>query len=262
MNANWTEQAIGESRLVLHVGGALANLDQVTAIDTPEPTKSWVPVPHRQLIDEVCETLGRSNLAVKESAFALYAGGRRFFGLLGLDVRGGDGEYQLVVGLRNSHDMSFPVGMVVGSRVFVCDNLAFSSEIQVTRRHTKNLMGDLPRLITTACGMINASAETQERRFKHYKETTLTDEQAHDIMIQSLDVQAVGSTALPKVLANWREPPHEEFRQGHTAWRLFNAYTETFKQYKGEFLPSRSIALQGLMDTYTRFQFNQPTIAV
>jgi hypothetical protein len=33
-----------------------------------------------------------------------------------------------VLGLRNSHDKRFPAGLVGGSAVFVCDNLAFSGE--------------------------------------------------------------------------------------------------------------------------------------
>ena len=251
----WETQQIGESKLILHVGAAKAGLEDVTAVATPEATDTWVPVAHRDVIDEVSSCLGRTGMAVTESAFALYGNGARFFGLLGLDCKGGDGgnAYQLVVGIRNSHDRTFPVGLVVGSRVFVCDNLAFSSEITVTRRHTKNVMDDFPRLITTAVGRIADAADVQERRFAHYRDVKMTDEQAHDMLIQSMDIKAVGSVALPKILQEWREPSQEAFREDFSAWRLWNAYTEVFKGYGGERLPARSIALQGLFDVYTRF---------
>src|SRR5438067_230883 len=54
-------------------------------------------------------------------------------------------------------------------------------------------------------------------------------------------------TRLPAVLAEWREPRHPEFRDGKTAWRLFNAFTEGLKGNL-DALPRRTQALHGLMD--------------
>ena len=251
---SWEEVKMGNSKLVMHAGAKQATWDDVTKVETPEPSGRWMPVPHARVVEEVAESLKRTGLEITDSAYALDNGGQRFFGLLGLNVKGGDGAYQLVVGARNSHDKSFPIAMAVGSRVFVCDNLAFSSEIQVTRRHTTNVMGDFPRLIATACGRLRASAEDQERRFNHYRDVGLSDTEVHDILVQSLDIKAIGSTALPKVLHEWREPSHEEFAVDHSAWRLWNAYTEVLKGYDVMALSQRTVALQGLMDVYTRFK--------
>lgn len=253
MSNDWKEVVMGQSKLILHTGGETATWDQLEAVPTPEATKSWKPIPHSQLVQDVMTTLERTGLRAKETAFATYQGGARFFGLLGLDCEGGGGDYQLVVGLRNSHDRSFPVGMTVGSRVFVCDNLAFSSEIQVVRRHTRYLMDDLPRLISTAVGHISASAETQEQRFAHYKEVEFSDMQAHDILVQAIDVQAIRTTWLPKVLEQWRAPAHEEFAERHDAWRLWNGFTEILKKVSPNDLHLHTIALQGLFDAHTRF---------
>lgn len=249
---DWDTVKMGDSKLVLHMGAKKATWEDVLRVETPEPEGRWMPVPHARVIEEVVSHLDRVGLKVVESAYALDSANQRFFSLLGLDVKGGDGEYQLVVGARNSHDKTFPISMAVGSRVFVCDNLAFSSEIQVTRRHTKNVMDDFPRLIATACGRIKSSAEDQERRFNHYKDVVLNDTQVHDILVQSLDIKAIGSTALPKVLQEWREPSHPEFAVDHSAWRLWNAYTEVLKGYDVMALGQRTCALQGLMDVYTR----------
>jgi len=252
--SNWNTVKMGNSSLVLHTGAQTADWDKVVAVKTPKGTDTWTPVPHARVIEEVQGTLERTGLTVKESAFALNDDGAQFFGLLGLDSLGGGGEYQIVVGLRNSHNKKFSVGLTVGSRVFVCDNLAFSSEIRVTRRHNKRVIDDFTRLITTACGMINKSVEVQNLRFDHYKQYELTDVQAHDLLVQSLDIKAIGSTALVKVLDEWRDPSHPEFAVNHSIWRLWNAYTEVFKEYDVRGLSTRTIALQGLLDTYSRFQ--------
>ena len=61
-------------------------------------------------------------------------------------------DYGLVIGLRNSHDKSFPASIALGSGVFVCDNLAFSAEVTIARRHTRFIERDLPRVVHTAVG--------------------------------------------------------------------------------------------------------------
>jgi hypothetical protein len=62
-----------------------------------------------------------------------------------------------------------------------------------------------------------------------------------------MDSRIVPVTRIPDVLSEWREPRHAEFREGRTAWRLFNAFTEILKGNLGE-LPRRTQALHGLMD--------------
>jgi hypothetical protein len=69
--------------------------------------------------------------------------------------------------------------------------------------------------------------------------TELSDGAAHDLVIQSLDARVVPVTRIPDVLREWREPRHSEFREGRTAWRLFNAFTESLKG-RLDALPTRT----------------------
>jgi hypothetical protein len=55
--------------------------------------------------------------------------------------------YEDTVGLRNSHDKRFPIGIGFGSRVFVCDNLSFYADRVIRRKHTANMKRMLPGLI-------------------------------------------------------------------------------------------------------------------
>jgi len=52
-------------------------------------------------------------------------------------------DFALVVGLRNSHDKSFPAGLVIGASVLVCDNLSFSGEVRLARKHTYPIIATL-----------------------------------------------------------------------------------------------------------------------
>ena len=65
----------------------------------------------------------------------------------GVDSPGVPGDYNTVIGLRNSHDKVISAGVACGSGVFVCDNLCFSGEVKLARKHTANILTDLPHLV-------------------------------------------------------------------------------------------------------------------
>jgi hypothetical protein len=120
-------------------------------------------------------------------------------------------------------------------------------EIRLARKHTAHVERDLPQLIELAVGRLGDLRRSQGQRFSAYKRHELTDGAAHDLLIQALDARVLPVTHLPRVLAEWRQPRHPGFREGKTAWRLFNAFTEGLKGNL-DALPRRTQALHGLLD--------------
>src|SRR4051812_3235813 len=155
-----------KANLMLHCGANKIDGEQLVAVATPERTATWVPIPHERLLSHVLGTLGRSGLEVVSEAYGLTRDGARYFGLL--QVAGTAADFGLVVGLRNSHDKSFPAGLVVGASVFVCDNLSFSGEVRLARKHTAHVERDLPQLVQRAVGRLADLRRTQEQRFLTY----------------------------------------------------------------------------------------------
>ena len=70
-----------------------------------------------------------------------------------------DRDHCLALGIRSSYDRSLAVGLVAGSRVFCCDNLAFSGEVTMHRKHTVNVFRDLPDLIYRMLSQVAAMRE-------------------------------------------------------------------------------------------------------
>jgi hypothetical protein len=238
--------------LVVHAGGNRATLEEVTAIQTPQPVDRWHPIAHRALYDQVTGALGQLGLKVVNEQHALARQGQRYFSLLQVqnDSEANNDDYAYVLGLRNSHDKSYPAGLVVGAGVFVCDNLAFNGEIKIARKHTTFIERDLPRLTGRAVGMLQERWVTMNARYDLYKQQELGDKQVHDFVIRSLDVGACTAQQIPHIVHEWRNPRHPEFAQaGKTAWRLFNAFTEIGKESGVFVLPKRTQALHGLMDS-------------
>jgi hypothetical protein len=189
-------------------------------------------------------------MKVVNQAHALWSDGLRYFGLLEVTNGQAHEDYGLVIGLRNSHDKSFPAAIAMGSAVFVCDNLAFSAEVTIARRHTRFIERDLPRIVHTAVGSLADMRGQQDERIRTYKETELSDPAAHDLVIRAVDASVLPVTQVPDVLSEWRTPSHREFTaDGKTLWQFHNAMTHVWKGRNLAALPRRSQALHGLLDS-------------
>lgn len=242
------------SSLLLHCGANRVTEAEIRAVETPEPTETWHPIPHDFLIDTVQEHLWAGGLEVQDAEYGLFhnsksgAFGDRMFAVMTLvGANAVMADWQLTVGLRNSHDKSFSAGFAVGSRVFVCDNLAFSGEVSIARKHTRYIMDDLDRLVAEAMGRMGDMRVHQQQRIGAYRESRLSDMQVHDLLIRSVDAGVMANSYIAKVLEEWREPRHEEF-EPRTAWSLFNCYTEVFKATNPLDLSARTTRLHGLLD--------------
>jgi len=109
--------------LLLHCGAQAVELDAVRKVRTPRSTNTWCPIPHYELVAQVQKTLKTTNLRIGTQAHSLSHEGQRYFGLMEIHAQKSNTDYCWVLGLRNSHDKTFPAGIVAGASVFVCDNL-------------------------------------------------------------------------------------------------------------------------------------------
>src|SRR5579862_1134195 len=100
--------------LMLHVNAEAVDYDGLHKVETPPATPTHVPIPHHRLVDLVKTTLGMYGHHVTAEHYGITKDGLRFFGLLSL--RSPYTGYEDTVGLRNSADKSFPVGIGFGSR--------------------------------------------------------------------------------------------------------------------------------------------------
>lgn len=260
---------MSKSTLILHCGASETSREQLAEVVTPARTASFQPVSHIEFLAQVESSLGGDNYRIVNETHALSRNGNRYFGILQIanqpkqefgPDRFGWGElgvrmeveadYGFVVGLRNSHDHAYSASLAIGAHVFVCDNLSFSGEVKLARKHTTYIARDLPGLAARAVGLLGSRWNSQEERFQAYKDHEIGEKDAHDLLIKALDARAITGQQIPHVLREWRTPRHPEFAEaGKTAWRLFNAVTEIAKEKGGIWnLPQRTNALHGLMD--------------
>jgi hypothetical protein len=235
--------------LLLHCGAEVVEREQLTSTQTPEPTETWYPLPHDDLVTEVETQLIGSGFEIISSLHSLSHSGDRYFGVLQVGLLSHQAsDYAWIVGLRNSHDKTYPAGLVAGTRVLVCDNLAFTGEVKLSRKHTRHAARDLQHLTARAVGRLGDRFHHIDRRIAAYRDEPMMDWSAHDLVVRAVDCKAITPTQIPRVLEEWRKPRHPEF-EPRTAWSLFNAFTEVHKQVNPNSVLARGEALHGLFDS-------------
>jgi len=151
--------------------------------------------------------------------------------------------------LRSSLDKSIAPSIAFGSQVFVCDNLAFTGEVTISRKQTRFIDNDIRPLIHDAVANVTTMRVNQDRRFEIYQNTKILSNKAGAVICEMYRRGIVNTTKLGKVIEQWDKPDHDFGPR--TAWRLFNATTEALKGTPVLDMPTRTIKLQTLLDEVT-----------
>ena len=214
--------------------------EALAQVDTPEGIGRFHhPYPFADYLDNVTEALDRVGLQVANEEYELSPDRQAFFGALEVVPQALEGEwipassdYRLLVGVRGSHNQRIPRGLVLGSQVMVCSNLAFSGNIgQFTTKQTTHIARRLPRLINETVARIPELAIAQDRKFDRFKEFTFSNPRAGDAALVEIFRQGGLSAAqLGKAIREYDKPSYSEHGDyGNSVWKVFNAVTESLK---------------------------------
>ena len=220
--------------LMLHRGAQRLARQDLLALPAPDSTDTHTVVPHAQLVEATLEALDYRRIEVIKDEYGVSKDGMKMFGVMTLSI-GEEADradrINLTLGLRNSHDKSFALGMVAGFRVFCCDNMAFKGEFfALARKHSKKLMDGFIDAVSIGVDRVQRHYQPMQSQLDVWRNHELPDIQAKELIYRAFIQDAVD---VPKHLAravhqNYFEPPHPAF-QPRTLWSLQNAFTESFK---------------------------------
>ena len=240
--------------MILHCGARAIDRTTLANIPCPQATESWHPIPHIRLVQEVERSLAASGMVIVNESYGVTEDNGRMFGLLQVANHQDTVDYAYVIGLRGSLDKSLSRGLAVGSSVFVCDNLAFSSEIVFHRKQTKFCSEDIPAMVDTAIGQLSQRWNDQGRRIAAYKMTALSLRDA-DHLLAEIAGDVFPWQKFADIRAEFLNPRHPEF-QKETLWALFNSVTEWLKPKADSkasglwTMPARTGRLHKICDDY------------
>jgi hypothetical protein len=243
---------------------SLVSIEQVASVPTPpvEYRKkenaqgvrniSYQPVAHHDVVNRTRDSLAKGGFTIQDEVHSLARDDKHYFGLFAVDHPNRVAtDRGCVVGVRNSHDKTFPAGLCAGDAPFVCDNLIFTNTIKLARRHTCNILNDLDFMINRALGKLFGFWHGQDSRIDAYKNRTLGNVYANDLIIKAAQAGALPKSKIIDVVNQWESSDHPEFWDRNVN-SLYNAFTEV---YKGNLvqLPNRSDALHSVLDGFVDF---------
>jgi len=239
--------------LMIHTpDSGMVTKEQAFAIKVPEQTRTYTPVPNAELWDMLQKTAESKGLKLGEPQMGVAHKGQRLFGVADITNQDHlDEEVRLTLGFRNSYNRTLSVGVCFGSRVFVCDNLCFTgyaSEDEdavgnVHKRHHSDVFEGLQVRLEEAMSKFDIFKSYQDTSFNRMKEISLTDAEAHHLIIESAKAEAITAKDCMKVANEWAFQSHcpdneadaanwhKEFMP-RNAWSLFNAFTEIHKGFQ------------------------------
>ena len=214
--------------LMMMSDGKFVSRDEVAIVPTPCGTESWKPVPHMEVIEAVTEVVKAHNWQILDENFGLAREGQKMFGVMRINKTNST-DWSRCIGLRNSHDKSFAVGLSAGINVTVCSNLAFGGSTVIKRRHTSRI--ELTKLVDVAMDELENEFLTLETICEDLKIIYLkNDDEARSRIVRAAELGAINSSDIVPVFKEFKNPRHEEFAEP-TRWSLLNAFTETIKKY-------------------------------
>jgi hypothetical protein len=120
---------------------------EIMAIEAPEYTKTWHPIPHSALIESLDLVLKEKGVGIKYETYSTRTNGSNLFGTWVLDIEKDNKNIQ--IGFRNSISKSYAVGICAGTFIIVCSNMQFKGDYIEFRRHTGRLDYDELKSLTS-----------------------------------------------------------------------------------------------------------------
>ncbi len=220
--------------------GKFVSRDEVARIDTPCSTDTWRPVPHIDVIEAVTKVVKAHRWDITGEKFGLAREGQKMFGVMEI-AHSSSPEWHRCIGIRNSHDKSFAVGLSAGIVVCVCTNMAFGGTTVIKRRHTSGI--DLAELIDQAVASLEDDFLTTETVCEDMKNVYLRDDdEARSSIVRAAELGVINSCDILPAYREFKSPSHEEFAEP-TRWSLMNALTETVKKYSPQRVDHSYLAL-------------------
>lgn len=218
------------SSLILHCGGKPATFEQVAAIPMPERTATYTPVPYARLINMVRSHLEDVlGLEIRDEAYGLNRDGAQMFGVI--STRTHD-DHGLAIGLRSSHDRSISMASSVGDKVFVCDNMAFtSSGTVVMRQHRGDAFAAFRRMFRRQMESAVDTHQALTADFDALRQVEITQDRGYELIGRAIGHDILKPTQANIAVRDWQTPRHDvdAFRE-RTLYALYQCFTEGLKK--------------------------------
>ncbi len=243
--------------LMMHCGAEAVPYPMLMELPIPDRTDTHLPIPHHQFFELAQDKLLKQGYEITNPQHFINMKGAQYFAMMQIRHEDEDqnAEHSTVCALRNSHDKSFTASLAIGARVFVCDNLSFSGDIVVGRKHTPHIWDELPQIFEGAIKKIRVMRKRQDVRFAEYRRAPLDDHTVDHLIMETYREGIINLRRIGKIDEEWHNPSADHGDK--SVWRYFNAVTAALEPSSTRqliHLPKKTIDLHLLLDKYCQVE--------
>ena len=222
------------------------HIDMLDEVPLPEETATYKPVPYNDFIEYARDALRARGVVMNTNRLELARDGQQMFGtfevypmltedgesaVTGAEPYRNEAAYRRMLGLRTSYDKSLPNGIIMGAQLIVCSNLMFSGEFLVTRRHTKNVLNDLPSDVFRLVGRGLEGYSDVVGMLEWMKGEDVGHRQMlNDFVVRSMREGVINSGQILRVLKEFENPTFGIDGRTNSVYNLHNAFTHVIKK--------------------------------
>ena len=210
-------------------GAKRVTRDELIQFPAPDPTSTWRPVSHRELVNTLHDVMSCRGMFIEKEQYVVDKGGSRMFGTFDLEWMKME-EYGAAVGFRHATDKSMSIQIAVGARVFVCSNMSFLAEMITVRKHTSRL--NLAEEMDKAMYRYQQGFKKLQDDIHVQQNTPVEHDRGKSLIYDIFRSGILPLRLFPSVSENWDTGfnPSGYVPVTPSAWHLHNACTAPIKE--------------------------------
>jgi len=219
------------------VYGHLRDLDYLKQIETPPKTKTFSPISHFDFVNLIQETsvkcLSPHGFQLGDTRVLTSGNDKRIFGTMAFQKPNESSQNPLIsmislsVGFRQSTDKTMAAAFAIGGQVNVCSNGMFSGDEVVFRRHTGDIENVLKEKLIVGLHDADKDYEKVLNTAYQLQSKHLSDDEAYSYFGKAYGRKILSPNQFTVAVKEWEEPSYDHGEK--TAWRWYNAMTQSFK---------------------------------
>lgn len=207
-------------------------------------TRTFHPVNHKDVIGAIRSGIVATGMEVVNTQYVLANEGKRMFGVW--DLSAGNSELCWSLGIRNSMDKSMAMGITAGTRVFVCENLAFTGEFVEFRKHTKGLdADDLEFIAYRAIKKMVGTLSRFQAWHEGLKQYELTEMDAKILLVEIMTQNVIPPSRFARFTDLYWGGVYAK-----TMWGFHEATTDVLKDSNLMTIPAKNRVLNNILNQF------------
>lgn len=215
--------------------------DYLANLQTPAPRGArHAPYPFHSFATDTVNAIENAGFTIEQEDYAITKDEQRMFGLLNISRPVVNYEFvpalhqpkwNLLVGLRGSHDQSVSRALAIGSQVMVCSNLCFHGSLGNWKsKQTTNIARRVPEMVADAVAGLGNAGQRLTIDFDAFNAQQITRDVGDDVLLDIFRAGGFSASQLGRAIADWDQCSVEEHTaNGRNIWWLLNSCTMALK---------------------------------